>query len=137
MNPVNLWSVLVAAVAAFVIGAMWYSPILFGKRWMELKGISEKDVTESSKQGMWRRYVAQFISTAVMFVVLGFFIANASVASAGEGALLALIAWVGFSLTAAVGDMLWNKSPLMLAVITEACALISWLVGGAIIGAWR
>ena len=29
----NLWPVLVAAVSSFVVGGLWYSPMLFGKRW--------------------------------------------------------------------------------------------------------
>ena len=29
----NLWIVLLAAVSSFVVGGVWYSPLLFGKTW--------------------------------------------------------------------------------------------------------
>ena len=29
----NLWIVLLAAVSSFVVGGLWYSPLLFGKTW--------------------------------------------------------------------------------------------------------
>ena len=33
MPEVNWLAVLAATVAAFVLGGLWYSPVLFGKRW--------------------------------------------------------------------------------------------------------
>jgi Protein of unknown function (DUF1761) len=30
---VNLWSVLVAAIATMVVGFLWYSPMLFARPW--------------------------------------------------------------------------------------------------------
>lgn len=33
MDGINVWAVLVAAVSAFVLGGLWYSPMLFGTRW--------------------------------------------------------------------------------------------------------
>ena len=32
MDGINVWAVLVAAVSAFVLGGLWYSPMLFGRR---------------------------------------------------------------------------------------------------------
>lgn len=29
----NIWTVLLAAVSSFVVGGLWYSPVLFGKVW--------------------------------------------------------------------------------------------------------
>lgn len=35
---VNLWAVLVAAVSSFVLGGLWYSPVLFGRLWNRENG---------------------------------------------------------------------------------------------------
>ena len=40
---VNLWSVLVAAVAAMVVGFLWYSPMLFARPWMVEMGYNPDD----------------------------------------------------------------------------------------------
>ena len=39
----NLTAVLVAAVAAFVLGGIWYGP-LFGKTWQAHVGLSDEDL---------------------------------------------------------------------------------------------
>ena len=39
MVHVNSLAVLVAAVAVFVLGWLWYSPLLFYKPWMRLRGM--------------------------------------------------------------------------------------------------
>src|SRR5438034_213058 len=39
MVHVNYVAVLVAAVAVFVLGWLWYSPLLFFKPWMRLRGM--------------------------------------------------------------------------------------------------
>ncbi|HEY8511790.1 MAG TPA: DUF1761 domain-containing protein [Cyclobacteriaceae bacterium] len=31
----NYWAILVAALSAFLVGGMWYSPAVFGKTWMK------------------------------------------------------------------------------------------------------
>jgi hypothetical protein len=38
---VNIWAVLVAAVASFALGGLWYSPVLFHKVWNREAGRSE------------------------------------------------------------------------------------------------
>ncbi len=29
----NIWAILLAAVSSFMLGGLWYSPVLFGKAW--------------------------------------------------------------------------------------------------------
>ena len=36
----NAWAILVAAVSSFLLGGLWYSPVLFGKAWnREIGGV--------------------------------------------------------------------------------------------------
>jgi len=46
MNPAELnWlAVFLAALSSFLIGGVWYSPILFGKAWMEDNGFAPADL---------------------------------------------------------------------------------------------
>jgi Protein of unknown function (DUF1761) len=39
MSGINLWAVLAAAVSAFVLGGLWYSPAVFLKVWSLESGI--------------------------------------------------------------------------------------------------
>lgn len=137
MTSVNFWPILVASVVAFAIGALWYSPVLFGRMWMSLKNLSEKDISESSGKSMWSYYLIQLVATIVLYFVMGFVIAATGSQGAADGLFIAFILWLGFSVTNAVSEMLWNKAPLKLVLIGQANMLLTWLIGGAIIGAWR
>ncbi len=37
---VNYWAVLLAAVSSMAVGYLWYSPVVFGKLWTKLSGVS-------------------------------------------------------------------------------------------------
>ncbi len=137
MEYASIWSVIVASVVAFVIGALWYSPLLFGKEWMALMGITDKDVAEAKKESMVWSYVIQLIATVITFIVIGFAIAAIGASTARDGAFVGLIAWIGFSVPAAAGQMLWEKRPFKLVLINSISSLVIWIIGGAIIGGWN
>ncbi|MEA2715202.1 MAG: hypothetical protein QOG91_230 [Candidatus Parcubacteria bacterium] len=137
MSTVNFWPILVAAIVAFGIGALWYSPILFGREWMMLTKMTSADIAAAKAKGMWKSYVTQFIVSLVMFCVLTFLIVSTGTASGSDGAFLAFIVWLGFVATEAVGRLLWENKPFKLIMISGIGSLITLVIGGAIIGAWR
>ena len=42
MPEFNIWAVLTAALLSFVLGGLWYSPLLFGKAWQRETGLSDE-----------------------------------------------------------------------------------------------
>jgi len=42
MPEINLLAVLIAAVSSFIIGGLWYSPLLFDKAWRREAGVTEE-----------------------------------------------------------------------------------------------
>ncbi|HMY36376.1 MAG TPA: DUF1761 domain-containing protein, partial [bacterium] len=46
-NSLNWLAIIVASISAFVLGGIWYSPLMFGNAWMKVAGMTE----ESVKQG--------------------------------------------------------------------------------------
>ena len=47
MHPINWLAVIVATVATFILGGLWYGP-LFGRMWMAASGMTD----EKAKQGI-------------------------------------------------------------------------------------
>ncbi len=47
---VNLLAVLGAAVLNMVLGALWYSPMLFGSSWMKEMKTNKKEMEEMKKR---------------------------------------------------------------------------------------
>ena len=42
--PVNYLAVLAAGIVIFVLGGLWYSPVLFAKKWIALQGRTEEQM---------------------------------------------------------------------------------------------
>ena len=65
MNPnqINWLAVFAAALSTFLIGGLWYSPVLFGKVWMRVNGFSEEQVAGFNKA---RAFGGSFILALVM-----------------------------------------------------------------------
>ena len=45
MPEVNWIAIVVAAVGSFVLGGLWYSPVLFGKAWQREAGLTDEKLT--------------------------------------------------------------------------------------------
>src|SRR2546422_5509273 len=48
-SNVNILAVLVAALLTFVLGAFWYSPILFARQWMQAQGYTPEKIARSEE----------------------------------------------------------------------------------------
>jgi hypothetical protein len=137
MYTINFWPILVASVVAFVISALWYSPILFGKEWMALTKMSDADMDAAKAKGVWKYYVIQFIVTLVTFAVLAFIIVSTGVRGGSNGAFMGFLVWLGFVLTADIGRLIWENKPFKLIVIQSVANLVNLVIGGAIMGMWK
>jgi hypothetical protein len=92
---VNYLLVLLAAVAQFIIGAIWYSPLLFGKWWMEIMectGMPKEEMQKMQKE-MAPFYFLQFgltLFTTISFANLVPYITAFSIYH------IAFWIWIGF-----------------------------------------
>lgn len=133
----NWVGVIVAAIAAMVVGAFWYGP-LFGQPWMRAMGWdpSDKAKMDQMKKGVGLSYVWQFIASLLMAYILTVFINSLGGMGWLDGAKVAFWAWVGFVLTIKFGDSLWGgKKDLFW--ISSGNMLVTMLIMGAILGAWH
>jgi hypothetical protein len=49
MPEINWIAVLVATIASFALGALWYSPALFGKAWQREAGLTDEQLARGNK----------------------------------------------------------------------------------------
>jgi hypothetical protein len=72
MPEVNWFAVLAATVAAFVLGGLWYSPVLFGKRWQAAAGLTDAQVNSGNPALIFGgAFVLAFIASACFAFFLG------------------------------------------------------------------
>jgi len=137
MYTINFWPILVAAIVAMVIGALWYSPMLFGKDWMTLNKMNDADVKAAKAKGVWGLYVIQFVISLISFCVVGFLVSATGLQTASDGAFLGFLVWLGFVMPIGASGLCWEKKPFKLVLITTVASLLTLVIGAAIIGGWR
>ena len=130
---INFLAVLAAAVANMIIGSIWYSPGVFGRTWMSLIGKRMEDM----KGGAGRAYAAAFVVALILAYVLAHFVGYTQAYSVGQGIQLGFWVWLGFVATTSTGDYIFAGRPRQLYFINNGYQLVTLLVNGALLAAWR
>jgi len=135
MLSINYLAVAVAAAAAFVEGALWYSPLLFGRRWLSLRGVNA-DPPKGTRPPAWK-VAAELARCLVVAWALAAFICLLGIASIGDSLLLALALWLGFQAMQTIGSVIHEGYPWQLYAIHVGDALVKTSLMSAIVAAWR
>ncbi len=120
-----------AGVAAFMIGAVWYNPKVFGATWMRLVGMSEADAKKANVPMVMGGALALTILTA-------YCIARLMLRGGGweSGAKVGL--FVGAAVAFGTGiNYCFEMKPLRLWLINAGHQVVTCVLIGAILGAWR
>jgi len=133
ITTLNWLAILVAALSTFLIGGLWYSPLLFGKAWMKENNFTE--VTQK-KGNMTKIFALTFLFSFVMAFNLAMYLNHESTtASWGATAgFLAGFGWVAMTLFI-IGQFERKSTKYML--IHAGYIIISFILMGLIIGVWR
>lgn len=128
MVPINYLAVLLATVAAMLVGWLWYGP-LFGAKWRALAG--------DPKPRAAVVYPIAFVANAATAYVLAY-VTSASSTANGNGffvpALLsALFLWLGFSAARALIVTLFEAASVKLFLINTGHNLVVALVMALVI----
>jgi len=135
---VNLWSVLVAAIATMILGFLWYSPLLFPKPWTLAMGYDPNDKAkmEEMRKGAGKLYGITFIASLMSAFVLGKILEITTVNSVLYGMKIGFAVWLGFVTTVQLTSTLFKRRPIKLYLIDTGYQLVCYLVMGAILAKW-
>jgi len=129
---VNFLAVAAAAVASYIIAAIWYGAV-FSKVWVRLTGITDMKPAPLN-------IVLVLISSFVMAYVLDHSIifgdAYLKTAGVSGGLMGAFFLWLGFVATVTLCTKLYEKKPWGLWLLDNAFWLISLMVMATILSVW-
>jgi hypothetical protein len=133
----HLWAVLVAALAKFFLGWLWFSPMLFMNSWMSSAGVSP----ERSKEGMVKGMATYLVGTLLMSFVLAHAIKYAQMAHGlpdglAGGLIGGFINWLGLVAPVQIDGVVAEKKPFNWFLITGGYQLVGMLLMGGILGLW-
>lgn len=132
LTSLNWLSIVVATVVYFVLGALWYSPVLFANVWMKLRNVSEEDIGEPNPIIFLYSFILQFIAV----LSLALFITALGVNTAGNGALIGFGAGAGFVFTLAGTTGIFSEVPMKLHFLDNGYHVIGLVLAGLILGLW-
>lgn len=131
---VNFLAVVVSAVAYMALGALWYSPALFGKAWMKGIGKTEAQVRANAKPS---NYVLALLMSFLAAYGIARVMAWRGGGSVGDGIMIALVTGICFMFAPFVTNDQFEGRPGGLTVLNALYHLVGFLVMGIIIGVWR
>src|SRR5712691_7517945 len=93
---INYLAVVVAAVAAFALGGLWYSPLLFANQWVKAHGYTEERVKEMQKNAA-KAYGVSMLCQLVIALALAVLIGYLHLELWVQGLKLVALIWAGFA----------------------------------------
>jgi hypothetical protein len=135
---VNFLSILVAAVAAWIFGGVYYTAL--SKQWIAVQGktLEECRAEQAAKSGPAKvaPFIVVFISEIIIAWTLYGILFHLNMYTLRGGITSGLFCWFGFVLTTMATNNAFTGRRPMLTVIDGIGWLGAFVIIGAIVGAW-
>jgi Protein of unknown function (DUF1761) len=139
--PVNYLAVLVTGIVIFALGGLWYSPVLFAKKWLALQGrTEEQERAQAASANMPVMYLSAFITALITAWVMALVFAHFDRSielSLAHGVLFGFLFWLGFAATTSYATAIFSGKPKQLWLIDSMYNLVSFIIAGIILAVWR
>lgn len=133
----NWVAIAVAALAYFMLGALWYSKALFAKRWISDLKIDVND--PEAKKGVGIMFGGSFVLMFIQSLAIGILANKLGIIGAGwmSGVKLGAVTGGCFAAAAVGVNYLYEKKPLSLFLINGGYAVVGNIIAGIIICSWE
>jgi len=129
---INYWAVLVSALATFVLGSIWYSPVLFSNAWMKELGFTKEGM---GNVNLFKIFGISFLLMLIIAFNLAAFIGPES--DMQFGLMAGAMAGIGWVATVIGINYLYERRSFRLWLINAGYMAVSFTIMGGIIGAWH
>jgi len=131
MSGINWIGAIVAAVLAFVLGALWYSPALFGSVWQREAGLSDEQVAGGNKGLI---FAVAFVWALLGSIVFAMFVGPHPGPGLAIGAgFMAGLFWVAGSFAI---NYQFERRSTMLWLINGGYHTAQYTLYGIVLGLW-
>ncbi|WP_375458636.1 DUF1761 domain-containing protein [uncultured Enterovirga sp.] len=125
-------SIPIAAVAAWLLGAVWYS--VFSETWLGALGKTRAELVGATGKPSPLPFALSFAAELVMATVVAILVARLGMTSAAGGMSIGIMAWVGFVATTLGVNHAYTAAKPELSLIDGGHWLVVLLVIGFIVG---
>lgn len=134
-SHLNWLAIAVAAIAYFILGALWYSKALFAKQWIKSTGIDMSN--PDTKKGAGGIMLFTFILEFIVCTGLGILVYRLNLTgNLVSGVKLGLFTGICFSSIAICISYLYQSKPKVLSLIDGGYHVAGNIVAGIILCLW-
>ena len=126
----NWWAIIVATIAAFALGALWYGPV-FGKAWVAALGKTEDEIQPSPEP-----FIVSAVAALVTCIVVAALMQGLQMTGLITGIVFGLITGVGFIATSMASDSAFCGWGWKLWGIQAGYRVTYSALMGGVIGIW-
>ncbi len=134
-DGINWLAILFAAIIPMAIGGLWYSNLLFGKKWLALMGTTEEEIKKDFNPT--KTYGIMFIMCIIMAYVMDYFVYYTLSMTFLQGMKIGFALWVGIVVTTAYQSVTFQGVKQGLYVMNMGYNLVSMMSMGGLLAVWR
>lgn len=131
-QTLNIWAILAASASAFLIGGLWYSPVVFGRLWKKANRFGK----DETPPGGAKVFGIGFLFSLVMAFNLAMFL-NDPKTTVAWGTVAGFLAGFGWAAMGIGIVSLFENRPWTYMVVNGGYLTVALTLMGAILGAWR
>jgi hypothetical protein len=134
---INYTAVVASAFLYWLLGGLWYSPLLFGGKFIEIIGWSPEQVARIEAGGAGAQLALAFVGSLVAAYALAHVLRYTGEETAASGAKTGLWLWLGLVVTTNLNTVFFEFRPVGLYLINISYHLVAFLSMGALLAVWR
>lgn len=138
LSAINWLAVVVAAIAFFALGALWYGP-LFGKAWQRGVGLTDEEIKSAN---MGKLFGSAFIFALIISVGMAMFFFGMGTdpenpMTISNGVMYGAMTGIFFILPSTCMNYLFARKSASLMMIDSFYHVFAYVVVGIILAAWQ
>lgn len=128
---IDYLSIAFVSVIVFLVGWLWYSPLMFGKQWLKLMNIKKPQKAPELKT-----ILIGFIATFFICFILDYLLTMLGIVTFGLGASIGAVIWFGFVATIMINPVIYEKQHLEMYIINVLHYLVVLSLAGGLLAIW-
>jgi uncharacterized membrane protein len=137
LGDLNWLAVIVAALAYFAIGAVWYAPPVFGKVWMAAGGMA---MPEAGTRPSPAIYLTPLVGSVLSAIALGMLAKATGTDTLEEGIALGFVVAIGFAVAISFVTAQFESEkpkPMVWGAVNAGYHVVGTLVAAIIVASWQ
>jgi hypothetical protein len=134
---INYPAVIVATLVHYILGGLWYSPLLFGNKFIQLINWSPAQLQQIERESHAKELAIALVMSLILVYILAHFVQYTKATSALAGIQTAFWLWLGFVMSTQVATVIFEGRSFGLFLINVAYQLVGCALAGVILAVWK